>query len=77
MDLGYEFTGGWSREIEAFFNDAQKMYEKCNFRQIPDDIIPLLWMRAKDLKIPYAMPPELPKEVTTAGKSAKREAVGV
>lgn len=76
MELGHEFAGVWSKEIEAFFNEAQKMYEKCNFRQIPDQVIPLLWMRAKDLKIPYAAPPDLPEEVT-AKLAKKRELVGV
>jgi hypothetical protein len=60
------FQGQFSPEMEAFWRDAETLYKNCNVMQIPQEHIPLWWMRAVDAEVLLEAPPKVRPKVKEA-----------
>jgi len=46
------FQGQFSPEMETHWRNIETLYKNCNVLQIPQEHIPLWWMRAVDAQVP-------------------------
>lgn len=49
--------GEFSDEMAAFWREMAVLYRNCNFQQIPPQVLPILFLVAKDRGIPIQKPP--------------------
>ena len=46
------FQGQFSPDMEAYWRMVEALYKNCNVMQVPQEHLPLWWMRAVDAKVP-------------------------